>query len=120
MNANHQGVAPVQNEMGSAPQPQRGMARSALAAGAKGEFGARVGEGLGVALGRMATDTGYAIKDAADGTGTLGRNMKDALVSAGSEGASAFRTGAESRITNFKAVTALRDSLQGPPGPSKA
>lgn len=136
INANHQGVAPAVNEMGNpsaAPSgggqagggPRRGVVGSALAAGARGQFGARLGEGMGVALGRAVTDTGYAVKDAAaEGAGgfagRLKDNMKDAVVTAGSEGAAAFREGADSRISNFKAGVALRSALQGAPAAAGA
>lgn len=140
INANHQGVAPVVNEMGNPPAapsgggvgggqpgdgPRRGVVGTALAAGARGQFGTRLAEGMGVALGRAVTDTGYAVKDAAaEGAGgfagRLKDNMKDAVVTAGSEGAAAFREGADSRISNFKAGVALRSALQGAPAAAGA
>lgn len=136
INANHQGVAPVVNEMGNPPAapsgggvggggPRRGLVGTALAAGARGQFGTRLAEGMGVALGRAVTDTGYAVKDAAaEGAGgfagRLKDNMKDAVVTAGSEGAAAFREGADSRISNFKAAVALRSALQGAPAAAGA
>lgn len=136
INANHQGVAPAVNEMGNPPAapsgggqpgggPRRGVVGSALAAGARGQFGTRLAEGMGVALGRAVTDTGYAVKDAAaEGAGgfagRLKDNMKDAVVTAGSEGAAAFREGADSRISNFKAGVALRSALQGAPAAAGA
>jgi hypothetical protein len=75
---------------------------------------------MGVALGRAVTDTGYAVKDAAEGgaagfAGRLKDNMKDAVMSAGTEGAAAFREGADSRINNLKAAAAVRSGLQGAP-----
>ena len=111
VNANHQGVAP--SSAGSSGQaapsgPRRGMIGTALEAGARGQFGTRLAEGLGVAIGRAVTDSAHAVKDAAAGgaegfAGRLGSNMKDALVSAGSEGAAAFKEGADSRIAHAKA-----------------
>jgi len=136
INANHQGIAPVVNEMGSQSAvpssggqpgggPRRGVVGTALAAGARGQFGTRLAEGMGVALGRAVTDTGYAVKDAAaEGAGgfagRLKGNMKDAVVTAGSEGAAAFREGADSRISNLKASVALRSALQGAPAATAA
>jgi hypothetical protein len=74
-------------------------------------------------IGRAITDTGFAVKDAAaEGksgfAGRLASNMKDAVVTAGSEGVAAFKQGAQPRLDNFKAAVAARSGLQGSPAES--
>lgn len=84
-------------------------------------FGKRVSDATGVALGRAMTDTSMAVKDAAaDGRsgmmGRLGANLKEAAISAGSEGVAAYKEGADSRIGSFKSEMALRAALSEQPG----
>jgi len=96
-------------QQGTAPssEPKRGLAD-------------KLSDAAGVAIGRGMTDTAMAVKDAAAGgregfAGRLGGNLKDAAVSAGSEGAAAFSEGADSRVGAFKTQMAMRTALSETP-----
>lgn len=106
--------------MSSGPQGASGSSRSS-----RRGFVTRASDAAGVALGRAATDTTMAVRDAASGGregfgGRLASNLKDAAVSVGSESAAAFREGADSRVAAFKSQMALRSALSGDPGDADA
>ena len=83
----------------------------------------KVSDAIGVAAGRAVTDTAMAVKDAMAGGGSgiggrLASNLKEAAVTAGSEGVAAFKGGAKDRINEFKGQMAVREALAGGPSDS--
>jgi conjugal transfer/type IV secretion protein DotA/TraY len=114
LSANQQGVAPPTSATGS---PAASSA-ARPGGGARRSYATRISDGAGVALGRVATDSAMAVSDAAAGgrRGFARRaagGVRDAVMTAGSEGVAAYQGGADGRINNFKAGMAVRRSMQG-------
>jgi conjugal transfer/type IV secretion protein DotA/TraY len=115
LSANQQGVAPAVDELGQPPSPSAAGRGRAPGQGSRASLRRRMSEGAGVALGRAMTDSAQAISDAVQGggegfTGRVASGLKNAAISAGTEGVAAFRSGADERVAAYRDQRASRRS----------